>query len=176
MNAGRTVFAQLMDFLPLAEFRRCVQRYRGDYKIQHFTCLDQFLCLAFAQLTFRESLRDIEACLRAQGSKLYHMGFRGDLSRSNLAYANEHRNWRIFADFSRVLIGRARQLYRGESFAAEVTETVYAMDSTTIDLCLSLFPWAQFRRHKSAVKLHTLLDVATAIPASVYVTGAQVPI
>jgi len=174
MNAGRTVFAQLMDFLPLREFRRCVERYGGDYKIQHFTCLDQFLCLAFAQLTQRESLRDIEACLRAQGSKLYHMGFRGDISRSNLAHANEHRDYRIFADFGRALIARARDLYRDESFSLELAETVYAMDSTTIDLCLSLFPWAQFRRHKSAVKLHTLLEVATSIPASVYVTGAQV--
>lgn len=174
MNAGRTVFAQLMDFLPLREFRRCVERYGGDYKIQHFTCLDQFLCLAFAQLTGRESLRDIEACLRAQGSKLYHMGFRGDISRSNLAYANEHRDGRIFADFGRALITITRQLYREETFAVELADTVYAMDSTTIDLCLSLFPWAQFRRHKSAVKVHTLLDVATSIPASVYVTGAQV--
>ena len=174
MNAGRTVFAQLMDFLPLPEFRRCVERYGGDYKIQHFTCLDQFLCLAFAQLTGRESLRDIEACLRAQGSKLYHMGFRGDISRSNLAYANEHRDGRIFADFGRVLIAIARTLYRDESFSVEVADTVYALDSTTIDLCLSLFPWAQFRRHKSAVKVHTLLDVATSIPTSVYVTGAQV--
>ena len=174
MNAGRTVFAQLMDFLPWREFRRCVERYGGEYKIQHFTCLDQFLCLAFAQLTARESLRDIEACLRAQDSKLYHMGFRGDISRSNLAHANEHRDCRIFADFGRVLIAMARDLYRDESFSVELAETVYAMDSTTIDLCLSLFPWAQFRRHKSAVKVHTLLDVATSIPASVYVTGAQV--
>ena len=174
MNAGRTVFAQLMDFLPLRDFRRCVERYGGDYKVQHFTCLDQFLCLAFAQLTGRESLRDIEACLRAQGSKLYHMGFRGDISRSNLAYANERRDCRIFADFGRALIAIARDLYRDESFSVELAETVYAMDSTTIDLCLSLFPWAQFRRHKSAVKVHTLLDVATSIPASVYVTGAQV--
>lgn len=174
MNAGRTVFAQLMDFLPLPEFRRCVERYRGDYKIQHFSCLDQFLCLAFAQLTYRESLRDIEACLRAQESKLYHMGFRGHVSRNNLAHANEHRDWRIFADFGRVLIGMARDLYRDETLGFELAETVYAMDSTTIDLCLSLFPWAQFRRHKSAVKVHTLLDLRGAIPASVYVTGGQV--
>jgi hypothetical protein len=168
------VFAQLMEFLPLPEFRRCVERYRGDYKVQHFSCLDQFLCLAFAQLTYRESLRDIEACLRAQGSKLYHMGFRGHVSRNNLAHANEHRNWRIFAEFGQVLIGIARDLYRDESLGLELAESVYAMDSTTIDLCLALFPWAQFRRHKSAVKIHTLLDVRSAIPTSVYVTGAQV--
>jgi len=169
------VFAQLMDFLPLSEFRHCVERYRGDYKIQHFSCLDQFLCLAFAQLTYRESLRDIEACLRAQHSKLYHMGFRGRVSRNNLAHANEHRDWRIFADFGGVLIGIARQLYRDEPLAVDLAETVYAMDSTTIDLCLSLFPWAQFRRHKSAVKVHTLLDVRGSIPACVYVTGGQIP-
>ncbi len=174
MNTGRTVFAQLMDFLPLPEFRRCVEHYGGDYKVQHFSCLDQFLCLAFAQLTYRESLRDIEACLRAQSSKLYHMGLRGHVSRNNLAHANEHRDWRIFADFGQVLIGRARALYRDETLGLELADTVYAMDSTTIDLCLSLFPWAQFRRHKSAVKVHTLLDVRGAIPASVYVTGAQV--
>jgi hypothetical protein len=174
MNAGRTVFAQLMEFLPLPEFRRCVDRYHGDYRVQHFTCLDQFLALAFAQLTYRESLRDIEACLRAQSAKLYHMGFRGRLSRNNLAHANEHRDWRIFADFAHLLITHARALYRDESFGLELAETVYALDSTTIDLCLSLFPWAQFRRHKSAVKLHTLLDLRGSIPASVYVTGGQI--
>lgn len=175
MNTGRTVFAQLMEFLPLEEFRRCVDRYRGDYKIQHFSCLDQFFCLAFAQLTYRESLRDIEACLRAQKSKLYHMGLRGHVSRNNLAHANEHRDWRIFADFAHVLIAQARDLYREESFGIELADTVYALDSTTIDLCLSLFPWAQFRRRKSAVKLHTLLDLRGSIPAHVYVTGGQVP-
>lgn len=174
MNTGRTVFAQLMELLPLSEFRRCVERYRGDYKVQHFTCLDQFLALAFAQLTYRESLRDIEACLRAQSSKLYHMGFRGRLSRNNLAHANEHRDWRIFAEFAHRLIAQARVLYRDESFGVELEETVYALDSTTIDLCLSLFPWAQFRRHKSAVKLHTLLDVRGSIPANIYVTGGQI--
>ena len=140
MNEGRTVFSQLMDFLPLHQFRRCVERYGGHYKIQSFTCLDQFLCLAFAQLTFRESLRDIEACLRAQQPKLYHMGFRGAISRSNLAHANEHRDWRIYADFAQVLIGMARDLYRNEPFGVELSETVYALDSTTINLCLSLFP------------------------------------
>ena len=174
MNEGRTVFSQLMDFLPLHRFRQCVERYGGNYKIQSFTCLDQFLCLAFAQLTFRESLRDIEACLRAQQPKLYHMGFRGQVSRSNLAYANEHRDWRIFAEFAQVLMGMARDLYRDEPCGVDWSETVYAFDSTTIDLCLSLFPWAQFRRRKSAVKLHTLLDLRGNIPTSVYVTGGQV--
>jgi hypothetical protein len=174
MNAGRTVFAQLMEFLPLQEFRHCVERYRGDYKIQHFSCLDQFFCLAFAQLTYRESLRDIEACLRAQQPKLYHMGLRGKVSRNNLAHANEHRDWRIFADFAQGLIATARKLYRSEPFGVALANTVYAMDSTTIDLCLSLFPWAQFRRHKSAVKLHTVLDLRGSIPANVYVTGGQV--
>ena len=173
MNEGRTVFSQLMDFLPLHRFRQCVERYGGNYKIQSFTCLDQFLCLAFAQLTFRESLRDIEACLRAQQPKLYHMGFRGQVSRSNLAYANEHRDWRIFAEFAQVLIGMARDLYRDEPFGVDLSETVYAFDSTTINLCLSLFPWAQFRHRKSAVKLHTLLDLRGNIPTSVYVTGGQ---
>jgi len=163
-----------MDFLPLHRFRPCVERYGGDYKVQSFTCLDQFLCLVFAQLTFRESLRDIEACLRAQQPKLYHMGFRGPVSRSNLAYANEHRDWRIFAEFAQVLIGIARDLYRDEPFGVDLSEAVYAFDSTTIDLCLSLFPWAQFRRRKSAVKLHTLLDLRGSIPTSVYVTGGQV--
>ena len=174
MNEGRTVFSQLMDFLPLHRFRQCVERYGGNYKIQSFTCLDQFLCLAFAQLTFRESLRDIEACLRAQQPKLFHMGFRGQVSRSNLAYANEHRDWRIFAEFAQVLIGMARDLYRDEPFGVDLSETVYAFDSTTINLCLSLFPWAQFRRRQSAVKLHTLLDLRGNIPTSVYVTGGQV--
>ena len=173
MNEGRTVFSQLMDFLPLHRFRQCVERYGGNYKIQSFTCLDQFLCLAFAQLTFRESLRDIEACLRAQQPKLFHMGFRGQVSRSNLAYANEHRDWRIFAEFAQVLIGMARDLYRDEPFGVDLSETVYAFDSTTINLCLSLFPWAQFRRRQSAVKLHTLLDLRGNIPTSVYVTGGQ---
>jgi len=174
MNTGRTVFAQLMDLLPLAEFRRCVDRYRGDYKVQSFSCLDQFLCLAFAQLTYRESLRDIETCLRAHQRQLYHMGFRGGISRNNLANANLQRDWRIYADFARVLIAQARALYQDEPFGVELDQTVYAFDSTTIDLCLSLFPWAQFRRHKSAVKLHTLLDLRGSIPTAIYVTGGQV--
>jgi len=174
MNTGRTIFAQLMDLLPLPEFRRCVDRYQGDYKIQSFSALDQFLCLAFAQLTYRESLRDIEACLRVQQPKLYHLGIRGRVSRSTLAYANEHRDWRIFGDFAQGLIRTARELYRDEPLGIEFDHAVYAFDSTTIDLCLTLFPWAQFRRHKSAVKLHTLLDVRARIPANVYVTGGQV--
>jgi transposase len=174
MNSGRTIFAQLMDLLPLAEFCRCVDRYRGDYKVQSFSCLDQFLSLAFAQLTYRESLRDIETCLRAHQRQLYHMGFRGGVSRNNLANANLRRDWRIFADFARVLIAQARALYQHEPFAVELDQTVYVFDSTTVDLCLSLFPWAQFRRRKSAVKLHTLLDLRGNIPAAVYVTGGQV--
>jgi Transposase DDE domain/Domain of unknown function (DUF4372) len=174
MNTGRTIFAQLMDLLPLPEFRRCVDRYQGDYKSQSFSALDQFLCLAFAQLTYRESLRDIEACLRVQQPKLYHLGIRGRVSRSTLAYANEHRDWRIFGDFAQGLIRTARELYRDEPLGIEFDHAVYAFDSTTIDLCLTLFPWAQFRRHKSAVKLHTLLDVRARIPANVYVTGGQV--
>src|ERR1700693_686032 len=148
MNSGRTIFAQVMDFLPLPEFRRCVDRYRGDYKVQSFSCWDQFLCLAFAQLTGRESLRDIETCLRSQRAKLYHMGFRGRISRNTMAHANEIRDWRIFADFARALIAQARQLYRHEPFGVELAETVYALDSTTIDLCLLVFSWAQVRRHK----------------------------
>jgi hypothetical protein len=174
MNTGRTIFAQLMDLVPLPEFRRCVDRYQGDYKSQSFSALDQFLCLAFAQLTYRESLRDIEACLRVQQPKLYHMGIRGRVSRTTLAYANEHRDWRIFGDFAQGLIRTARELYRDEPLGIDFADAVYAFDSTTIDLCLTLFPWARFRRHKSAVKLHTLLDVRARIPAHVYVTGGQV--
>jgi transposase len=174
MNTGRTIFSQLLDLLPLSEFRRCVDRYNGDYKVQSFSCLDQFLCLAFAQLTYRESLRDIETCLRTDQPKLYHLGFRGRILRNTLAHANQQRDWRIYADFARILIARARALYQHEPFGVELDETVYAFDSTTIDLCLSLFPWAQFRRHKNAVKLHTLLDLRGNIPTAVYVTGGQV--
>src|SRR5271169_4430683 len=174
MNSGRTIFAQVMDFLPLTQFRRCVERYRGDYKVKEFSCWDQFLSLAFAQLTYRESLRDIEACLRSQRAKLYHMGFRGRISRNTLAHANEKRSWRIFADFAQVLIAQARPLYRDEPFAVELDQAVYALDSTTIDLCLSLFSWAQFRRRKSAVKLHALLDLRGSIPTNVYVTSGAV--
>jgi len=151
-----------------------VERYDGDYKVQSFSCLDQFLSLAYAQLTYRESLRDIETCLRAHARQLYHMGFRGGISRNNLAHANRQRDWRIYADFARVLIAQARGLYQDEPLGLELDQAVYAFDSTTIDLCLSLFPWAQFRRQKSAVKLHTLLDLRGRIPTAVYVTGGQV--
>jgi hypothetical protein len=174
MNLGRTVFSQLVDFLPTYLFQICVDRYQGNRYVKDFSCWDQFLCLAFAQLTYRESLRDIEACLRAQQPELYHMGFRCRISRNTLAHANEHRDWRIYADFAQVLIAAARDLYRDEPFGVELSETVYALDSTTIDLCLALFPWGKFRRHKSAVKLHTLLDLRGSIPANVYVTGGQV--
>jgi len=173
MNSGRTVFAQLIDFLPLHEFRKCVRRYRGEHKVQTFTCLDQFLSMAFAQLTFRESLRDIQTCLRAMGHKLYHSGFRGHVSRSTLADANEHRDWRIFEGFAHVLIRIARPLYAGESFGVELDHVAYVIDSTTIDLCLALFPWARFRRHKAAVKLHTLLDLRGSIPCVVRVTDGK---
>ena len=174
MNLGQTVFAQLMEFIPSYEFQLCVDRYQGNRYVKDFSCWDQFLCLAFAQLTDRHSLRDIETCLRAQQPKLYHMGLRGRVSRTTLADANEVRDWRIYRDFAQVLIARARDLYRDAAFEGELCETVYAFDSTTVDLCLSLFPWAQFRRRKSAVKLHTLLDVRGSIPTSVYVTGGQV--
>jgi IS4 transposase len=174
MNTGRTVFSQLMDFFPRYEFQVCVNRYRGNRYVKNFSCSDQFLCLAFAQLTYRESLRDIEACLRAQQSKLYHMGFRDRVSRTTLADANENRDWRIFRDFAQGLIQTARQLYRDDPLGVDFANTVYAFDSTTIDLCLTLFPWAQFRQRKSAVKLHTLLDVRGSIPINVYVTGGQV--
>ena len=174
MKLGRTVFSQLVDFLPSYQFQLCVDRYQGDRYVKEFSCWDQFLCLAFAQLTYRESLRDIEACLRAQQPKLYHMGWRGQVRRNTLAHANEHRSWRIYADFAQILIATARALYRNEPFGVELSETVYALDSTTIDLCLALFPWGKFRRRKSAVKLHTLLDLRGSIPANVYVTGGQV--
>ena len=173
MHTGRLIFAQLMDFLPLPEFRRCVARYRGEYKVRGFSCLDQFLCLAFAQLTFRESLRDIETCLRAMQPKLYHLGIRGRVARSTLADANETRDWRIYGDFAQGLISRARALYCDEPFAVELAQTAYAFDATTIDLCLALFPWARFRRHKAAVKLHTLLDLRGAIPTVVAITDGK---
>ena len=150
MNNGRTVFARIMDFLTLNEFRKCVTRYNGHYKVQQFSCMDQFLCMAFAQLSYRESLRDIEVCLRAVPSKLYHMGIRSPISRLTLAYANETRDCRIYADFAQVLIHIARPLYAKEELSVELDQTVYALDSTTIDLCLSLFPWARFRQHKAA--------------------------
>jgi len=174
MNTGRIVFSQIMDFLPLREFRKCVKRYRGNYKVQKFSCMDQFLCMAFAQLTYRESLRDIEACLRAMQSKLYHMGIRSRVSKSTLADANENRDWRIYADFAQVLIHIARGLYSKEEFGIELNQTVYALDSTTIDLCLSLFPWAKFRKHKAGVKLHTLLDLRGNIPTFIRITEALI--
>jgi len=174
MNTGTTIFAQLMAHLPLLEFRKCVQRYRGNYKIKTFSCFDQFLVMAFAQLSYRESLRDIEVCLRAMHSKLYHMGIRGGISRNNLAHANETRDWRIWADFAQVLIHTARHLYAGDPFGVELDQTVYAFDSTTIDLCLSLFPWARFRKHKAAVKLHTLIDLRGNIPSFIQITEGKV--
>ena len=174
MNSGKSIFAQLMDFLPSKAFRRCVKRYQGDYKLKSFSCWDQFLCMAFAQLTFRESLRDIEACLRAQQTKLYHLGIRGQVSRNTLAHANSVRDWRIYADFAQVLITRARVLYANDSFGVELAQTVYALDATTIDLCLALFPWAKFRKHKGAVKLHTLLDLRGNIPTVVIITHGKV--
>ena len=173
MYAGRIVFAQLIDHLPLHAFRRCVQRYGGHYKVRSFSCLDQYLCMAFAQLTYRESLRDIEACLRAQNSKLYHMGIRGNVSRSTLADANESRDWRIYADFAQTLIAIARRLYAGDAFGVDLDETVTALDATTIDLCLTLFPWAPFQRSKAAIKLHTLLDLRGNIPAFIHITDAR---
>jgi len=174
MNSGQTVFSQVMDFLPIREFRKCVKRYRGNYKVKTFSCFDQFLCMAFAQLTYRESLRDIEACLRSMRPKLYHMGFRGAASRNTLANANEKRDWRICADFAQILIRIARPLYEGDDFGLDLENTVYALDSTTIDLCLSLFPWARFRKHKGAVKIHTLLDLRGCIPCFISITDGLV--
>ena len=173
MNQGRLVFAQLTQHLPLTTFRRCVAKYDGEHKVKSFSCLDQYLCMAFAQLTFRESLRDIEACLRAQIAKLYHMGIRGRVSRSTLADANEVRDWRIYAEFAQRLIGIARTLYVDEPFGVDLKETVYALDSTTIDLCLSVFAWAPFRSTKAAIKLHTLLDLRGNIPSFIHITDGK---
>ena len=173
MNSGRMLFAQLIDHLPSHAFRKCVRRYAGDRRVRTFSCWDQFLSMAFAQLTFRESLRDIVACLRSLDRKLYHMGIRGHVSRSTLADANESRDWRIYADFAQVLVGEARRLYGDEPFAVELANTVYAFDSTTIDLCMSLFPWAKFKSTQHAVKLHTLLDLRGNIPTFIRVTPAQ---
>jgi hypothetical protein len=174
MNTGKVIFSQIMDFLPMYEFRKCVHRYQGNYYVKTFSCLDQFLCMAFAQLTYRESLRDIEACLRSMKSKLYHMGIRGRISRSTLSDANERRDWRIYADFAQVLIHIARDLYTDEDFGIELDNTVYALDSTTIDLCLSLFPWARFRKFKGAIKLHALLDLRSNIPSFIEITHGKV--
>ena len=173
MNTGKTLFAQLMDFLPWTTFSRIVARYGGDRGVRGFKCTEQFRAMAFAQLTWRESLRDIEACLSAQSSKLYHMGFRSAVKRSTLADANETRDWRIWAEFAQRLIAQARELYKSESLGIELTETVYALDATTIDLCLSLFPWAPFRSTKAAIKLHTLLDLRGAIPSFIHISDGK---
>jgi len=174
MNSGQTVFRQLLQFLPRHEFNLCVRRYRGNYRAKSFSTLDQFLCLAYAQMSGRESLRDIETCLNSHREKLYHIGFRGAVSRSTLADANERRDWRIFQDFGLVLIRMAQKLYQGDPFALELEQPLYAFDSTTIDLCLSLFPWAEFRTTKAAVKMHTLLDLRGSIPTYVAITAGKV--
>jgi len=174
MNSGRTIFAQLLDHLPSYEFQKCVIRYRGDSHLRGFSCLDQLLAMTFAQLTYRESLRDIEACLRSISGKLYHMGFRGKVARTNLAAANEAHDWRIFADFAQVLIGIARPLYASDPIGVELDQSLYALDSTTIDLCLSLFPWARFRKGKAAIKMHTLLDLHGNIPTFISITDGKV--
>jgi hypothetical protein len=174
MNEGRAVFSQLISFLPDREFRRCVERYGGDIRLRGFSCWDQYLAMAFAQLTYRESLRDIEACLRSMQGKLYHLGFRGKVARSTLADANESHDWRIFADFAQVLIGIARSLHARDPIGVDLEQSLYALDSTTIDLCLSLFPWAKFRRRKAAVKMHTLLDLHGNIPTFIRVTSGDV--
>jgi len=173
MNVGKTLFSQVMDFLPWKTFHRIVARYRGNHRVRTLTCAEQFRCMAFAQLTYRESLRDIEACLSAQAAKLYHMGFRQPVSRSTLADANERRDWRIYADFAQRLITQARKLYATDSFGVDLSNTVYALDATTIDLCLSMFPWAPFRSTKAAIKLHTLLDLRGAIPSFIHISDGK---
>jgi hypothetical protein len=173
MHTGKLVFAQLMEHLPLTTFRRCVARYSGHHKVKRFTCLDQYLSMAFAQLTFRESLRDIEACLRAQSSKLYHLGIRSDVARNTLANANATRDWRIYCDFAQSLIAMGRRLYANEPFGVDLKDTVYALDATTIDLCLSVFPWAPFRSTKAAIKLHTLLDLRGNIPSFIRISDGK---
>ena len=174
MNTGKTIFSQIMEFLPMYEFHKCVERYHGERKILSFSCFDQYLSMAFAQLTYRESLRDIESCLRSMSGRLYHMGFRGKISRSTLADANENRDWCIYADFAMILIHRARELYINDSFGIDLDNTVYALDSTTIDLCLALFPWAHFRKNKGAIKLHTLLDLRGPIPSFINITDGKI--
>ena len=173
MNVGKTLFSQLMDCLPWSTFARIVARYHGDHSVQTFPCTEQYRAMAFAQLTFRESLRDIESCLSAQPAKLLHMGFRGPVRRSTLADANETRDWRIYAEFAQRLIAQARRLYAGESLSVDLKDTVYALDSTTIDLCLSLFPWAHFRTTKAAVKMHTLLDLRGNIPSFIHISDGK---
>ena len=174
MNNGRTIFAQVTEFIPHKEFARCVERHGGERYIKSFTCMDQYLCMAFAQLSYRESLRDIECCLRAHQAKLWHMGLRSRVSRNTLANANECRDWRIWADLAQVLIAEARELYRADGFGADLQQAAYAFDSTTISLCLSLFPWARFRKTKAAVKAHTLLDLRGNIPCWIHVTPGDV--
>jgi hypothetical protein len=174
MNTGRIVFSQLLDFLPKHQFDKCVCRYHGNHRIRTFSCFDQYLCMAFAQITYRQSLRDIETCLRAMRPKLYHCGIRGSVSRNTLAKANETRDWRIYADFAHVLINKARKLYANEELGLQLKQAVYALDSTTIDLCLSLFPWAEFRKHKAAVKIHTLMDLRGSIPCFIRITNGKV--
>ena len=174
MFAGQLVFAQLMEFVPRHEFNACVRRYRGDERVRDFTCREQFLCMAFAQLTFRESLRDVETCLRSLSTKLYHAGFRARISKSTLADANQRRDWRIYADLAQGLIARARRLYADEPFGVDLQHAAYALDATTIDLCLTLFPWAPFRRRKAAVKLHTLLDLRGNIPTFIRISSGKV--
>src|SRR5437667_3866198 len=173
MNNGRTIFSQLIEYLPNKEFQKCVSRYRGDHYVKKFSCWDQFLSMAFAQLTYRDGLRDIESCLQSVGSKLYHMGFRSKIKRSTLADANELRDWRIYADFAQVLIRIARPLCATDRLGVDLDQSLYALDSTTIDLCLSLFPWAKFRKHKAAVKMHTLLDLHGNIPTFIRVTDGK---
>ncbi len=173
MNTGQLVFTQVMEHMPLKTFHRCVDRYQGNFSVKRFTCLDQFRVMAFAQLTYRESLRDIEACLRSQSSKLYRMGISGPVAKSTLAEANEIRDWRIYADFAQRLIVIARKLYQAEKLAVELDQTVYALDATTIDLCLSVFPWAHFRQTKAAVKLHTLLDLKGNIPTFIHISDGK---
>lgn len=174
MNTDRIIFSQIMDFIPKHQFNQCVRRYRGNYRLRKFSCFDQFLCMAFAQLAFKESLRDIETCLRAMKPKLYHAGFRGRIARSTLADANEKRPWQIYADFAQILIAKARALYSNDSFGIDLKNAAYALDSTTIDLCMALFPWAQFRKHKSPVKVHTLMDLKGSIPCFIRITGGSV--
>jgi transposase len=174
MNTGQTVFSQLIDFLPKKQFDKCVQRYRGNHRIKSFSCFDQYLCMVFAQITYRQSLRDIETCLRAMKQKLYHCGIRGTVSRNTLANANENRDWRIYADFAQILIDKARTLYANEDFGIQLDREAYALDSSTIDLCLSLFPWAKFRKHKAAVKIHTLMDLKGSIPTFIRITDGKV--
>jgi len=173
MHAGRFIFSQLMDFLPKYEYDKCVRRYRGNRRVRTFSCYDQFLCMAFAQLTYRESLRDVVTCLDVLKPKLFHVGIRGRVSRTTLADANENRDWRIYADFAQVLITEARGLYADEDFGVELDNTVYALDASTIDLCLSLFPWARFRKTKGAVKLHTLLNLRGNIPEFIHVSDGK---